>query len=405
MTDRTARRLSWSLWAATLALMAAGGALTILNRGTTLDREEWESSLGIGFLLLFLAFSTTGALIASRHRRNPIGWILLALGALGAVTSAGEGYALYALRTEPGSLPGGEAAAWLVGWGSGASSITLLGFVLLLFPSGSLPSRRWRPVAWTGIASLTLIFLSGFTPGELSTFGAFELTNPFGIDGAEALEAAGVIGFALAVGFTAAGVVALRRRLRRSVGAERQQLKWFAFAGALICAAFLAAPIIWSIPSVESSPLWPIIFLLSVGALPVATAIAILRHRLYDIDVVINRTLVYGSLTAILAGAYIGIVLLLQLAFSPVTEGSSLAVAGSTLAVAALFRPARRRIQAVVDRRFYRRKYDAERTLAAFSAHLRDEVDLDALHAELVGVVRETMQPAHVSLWLRGAQR
>jgi hypothetical protein len=208
-------------------------------------------------------------------------------------------------------------------------------------------------------------------------------------------------------------------RLRRARGDERQQLKWFAYVAALMATGFAVAALSLAIAAAggwdeDNLPTWLGAFgtvgwmtglLALVLALPVAIGVSVLKYRLYDIDVVINRTLVYGSVTALLAGAYLGLVLLFQLAFSPVTEGSGLAVALSTLAVAALFRPARNRVQRLVDRRFYRGKYDAQQTLEGFAARLREEVDLDALRGELTGVVAETMQPAHVSLWLREAER
>jgi hypothetical protein len=258
-------------------------------------------------------------------------------------------------------------------------------------------------LVWLGVLGLVLAFALSLRPGEIETLSTVTVENPLGVAGAQtALELIGAAGFALIVLATGGGVASLVVRFRKARGDERQQLKWLALAAIAFLVAFASGPVIWNIPSLDSSPLWPVLFLLAVGALPLATGIAILRYRLYDIDVVINRTLVYASLTALLAGAYFGLVLLFQLALEPVTEGNELAVAVSTLAVAALFRPARRRIQGFVDRRFYRRKYDAERTLAAFGGRLRDEVELEALAADLRGVVAQTMQPAHVSLWLRG---
>ncbi len=191
--------------------------------------------------------------------------------------------------------------------------------------------------------------------------------------------------------------------MRRSQGEDRQQIKWFVFAGAIFCAVFAVGPVLWSLPpSPETNWIWPTLFLLGLSTIPAATGIAILRYRLYEIDLLINRTLVYGSLTAMLVALYFGGIVLLQRLFVVLTgEKSTLAVVASTLAIAALFNPLRRRIQGFIDRSFYRRKYDAAKTLEVFSAKLRDETDLDALNAELVGVVRETMQPAHVSLWLR----
>ena len=402
MRPRTAARLAWGLWTLFMMLTAWGFVFGILNRGTTAERTEGQSLFGIGFLLLFLSFATVGALIASRQPGNPIGWIFCLFGLVGSFVGAGEQYAFYALRTRPGSLPGGEVAAWLAGWAGGPTMIALIAFVLLLFPNGRLLSPRWRPVVWVNLVALVFLFLWAFAPGQIDTVD-FSVDNPFGIERAKAaLRFVGTAGFFMTVAATAGGVAAVVVRFRRARGDERQQLKWFAFAGSLFCGAFLAGPVIWSIPALGS--LWQVIFLLAVGSLPVATGIAILRYRLYDIDLLINRTLVYGLLTGTLGGGYFGGVVLLQLLFSPLTGGSGLAVAATTLLVAALFRPARSRIQDAVDRRFNRRKYDAAKTIEAFSARLRQQTDLDTLTEELLAVVRETMQPARVSLWLRPAE-
>jgi hypothetical protein len=398
------RRPGWLLLAIALSVWAASVPLTILNRSTPTLEDQPPGALGIWFLLLFLSFSTVGALIVSRQPRNPIGWILCALGLSGPLLSAGEEYAVYGLATEPGSLPAADLAAWFSAWVGGGSLIGLIAFILLFFPTGRLLSRRWRPVVWANGLAFALVFLWAFEPGPIDSFGALRVTNPVGIEGTgRVLEAVGVAGFSLMLAAMVAGFLSLVLRFRRARGDERQQLKWLAYAGGVFSAAFLAGPVVWSIPSLPEW-LWTTMFLVAASSIPLATGVAILRYHLYDIDVVINRTLVYGSVTALLAVAYLGLVLLLQVAFSPLTEENSLAVALSTLAVAALFRPARSRVQALVDRRFYRRRYDAQQTLEGFAARLREEIDLDALRAELTGVVAETMQPAHVSLWLRGAR-
>jgi hypothetical protein len=275
-------------------------------------------------------------------------------------------------------------------------------------------------VLWLGVAALVLSVLgSAFDPGRLDVDSAVPVDNPFGIGGPMAgvwpvLSRAGDVLAGIAFVLAAASLVV---RFRRSRGVERQQLKWFAYVG-LLAATGLAvamAQVLFGVqPGEDAGGGW-LEVLGAVGwftalaaiviGIPLATGMAILRHRLYDIDVVINRTLVYGALTATLAGAYLGSVLLLQLALGPLTEDNGLAIAGSTLGVAALFRPARASIQELVDRRFYRRKYDAAHTIERFGAHVRDEVELDALSSELRAVVAETMQPAHLSLWLREAAR
>jgi hypothetical protein len=353
-----------------------------------------------------MSFATVGALISSRQPRNLIGWIFCVLGILGPFGTASEEYALYALVTKPGSLPGGEVMVWLAAWFAGPIIFAMVAFVLLLFPDGRLLSRRWRPVVWVNLLAILLLFAWNFEPGQIENIGLLKVANPFGVTGAYALlNTLGTIGLFLVLAATIAGAISLVVRFRRSKGDERQQIKWFVLAGGIFCAAFAVAPVLWTVPlSHRTEWIWPTLFLLSFGTIPVATGIAILKYRLYEIDLLINRTLVYGSLTAILAVVYFGGVAGTQAIFRTLTgqeQQPQLAVVVSTLVIAALFTPLPRRIQSFIDRRFYRRKYDAAKTLEAFSAKLRDETNLDALSVDLVGVVRETMQPAHVSLWLR----
>jgi hypothetical protein len=266
----------------------------------------------------------------------------------------------------------------------------------MIFPHGRLLSPRWRPVAWLAAAvTIAATVLLAIVPWDLLDPGV-PAQNPVGV------ESLGYLGIAppipiivIGIPTTLLSVASLVLRFRRSRGEERQQLKWFVYAGVLIVGA-LFVPLF--VPGVAAS----LLQLLVMPLLPVAVGVAITRYRLYEIDLLINRTLVYGALTALLVVVYVGSVVSLQGALRVLTgQESQVAVVASTLAVAAIFNPLRRRIQAFVDRRFYRRKYDAAKTLAAFSAKLRDETDLDALSDDLVGVVRETMQPAHVSLWLR----
>ena len=268
----------------------------------------------------------------------------------------------------------------------------------LLFPDGRLPGSRWKPLLYAIVALAAI----GWIPYSLDP-GLQDLPgrNPLGIEGAhDVLNAVGGGEFLLLVVLGFAAAASLVRRFRTAGPVERQQIKWVIFAGAVLVALVAGAIVSQAVgaPKLPDGVLG-----LVIGVLPVSIGIAMLRYRLYDIDVVINRTLVYGSLTALLAAAYLGLVLLFQLLLRPLVHGSGLAVALSTLAVAALFHPVRRRIQTLVDRRFYRHKYDAERTLRAFSARLRDEIELDALRRELTDVVADTMQPAHVSQWVRGA--
>jgi hypothetical protein len=273
---------------------------------------------------------------------------------------------------------------------------------ILLFPTGRPPSRRWRWVTWLTVAFILVGAVSGaFSSGPVEGLGP--IRNPLGIEGFSNIYNSILLNM-VALVLVVAAALSVFVRLHRATGIERQQIKWFAYATAAAVMGLVLAEII---PDVIDVPLWferigKAIFLLLIPAIPISMGIAILRYRLYDIDIIINRTLVYGSLTATLVALYFGAIVALQRVFVFLTgQKSTLAVVASTLLIAALFNPLRRRIQSFIDRRFYRRKYDAARTLEAFSAKLRDETDLEALNYELVDVVRETMQPAHVSLWLR----
>jgi hypothetical protein len=374
--------------------------------------------------VLALAYPTVGALIASRLPSNPIGWIFCALGLLYAARRFTEAYADYALL-ENVTFPGGEYAAWFSTW-EGFAGLTLTGiFLMLLFPDGRLPSRRWRIVTWVVLCGAMLTALSNaFVPGQLPTH--YFVDNPFGVGWVigggfttyELFAVSIVLGTTLLATSTLVALFSLILRLHYARGDERQQIKWFLFAAvpAVICLSLVLLQFMvanftkdflynttfimqWE---VYNAVLYGAVFALLI--VPVCTYIAILRYRLYDIDVVINRALVYGFLTAFLAAVYFGGVTATEAIFRALTgqeQQPQLAIVVSTLVIAALFNPLRRRIQAFIDRRFYRSKYDAAKTLEAFSAKLRDETDLDALSDDLVGVVRETMQPAHVSLWLR----
>jgi hypothetical protein len=382
--------LACGLWLLSVGLAVAG----VLIPG--------QGGGGFGILLALWAVSnaTVGAIVAIRKPAHRIGWLLVAIGLLLAVDSVAEQYARYGLLAGLGSVPAVQAMAW-VGFWLDAPALFLLLFVILLFPNGQLPSRRWRPVAWLLAIAAAAGAGVALRPGELPELAP--IRNPFGVQGAtwalELLETGSLVVFA---GVVVALAVSLLRRLQRAQGLERSQLKWFAYAVALVgvsLAVHLAALTV-GFPLVESATL--VVLLVAILGVPVAIGIAVLRYRLYDIDRLINRTLVYGLLTALLAGVYALVVLVLGQLFGGIGGNPpSWVVAGATLTVAALFQPARRRIQAVVDRRFNRGKYDAARTVEAFSARLRDEVDLDALLAELLAVVDQTMQPTAASLWLR----
>ena len=389
--------VAWSMLAIFVPGMGVGIALMVVNG------EFQQDPAGHGSLLLaFAAFMVVGAVVVAQRPGNRVGWVFSAIGLLAGTGVLAWQYAEYAYTTGGGSLPGAILCAWYTGWWwypvTGLASV----FTLLLFPTGRVLSPRWRPVALLAAAALlALIVMSAFQP-TLGPVGGTEIRNPIGLAAIPDPDTSTLsdVLVGLFVVCTGAATLSLVLRYRRSQGVERQQLKWFTYGGALLFIGLVFGDLLPDIPGSE---------LLSGGAtvlLPVAAGIAILRYRLYDIDRLINRTLVYGLLTAVLAAVYAGAVLVLGQVFGGVgRDPPSWAVAGATLAVAALFQPARRRIQAAVDRRFNRRKYDTAKTVEAFSARLRDQVDLDTLSAELLAVVDQTMQPTAASLWLRSSTR
>jgi hypothetical protein len=385
--------------------------LSFLSRSVQPPSASWGTAGVSGVLIFgvaFLTFPLVGALIASRRPKNPIGWICLATGIFWMLANLTGSYGVYGLLASPGSVPFpaaiGSVGAWM--W---APAVGLIGtYLILLFPDGRLPSRRWRPLAWLSGAVIVLVSLStALTPGRLPDLGG--VPNPFGLEEypwvAEAAQGVTLL-LPLCV---LASALSLVLRFVRSGGEEREQIKWLAFAALVVglgSSSVVIPSIILSNNAGGADPLWMNLLedaeALSFAGVPVAVGIAILRYRLYEIDLIINRTLVYGSLTATLVALYFGGIAVLQRLFVVLTgEKSTLAVVASTLVIAALFSPLRRRMQRFVDRRFYRRKYDAAKILASFNARLRDDTNLDALNSELVAVVKETMQPAHVSLWLR----
>jgi hypothetical protein len=390
-----ARRLAWSLFGVFVGLAVATPVLVVVRHGNASDALV---AIGIGFALV-------GALVASRHPANAVGWLLL-------VAAVALGLDTFMSVYIKASLPGTALAGWFSSWLLFVWLYVPALFLTLVFPTGRLLSRRWRPVVWLGVSAVAAdIVGTAFAPGMLPDRA---IRNPLGVGGpvGEALPWLARAGEVLAAGTLVLGGLSLVLRLRRSRGRERQQVTWFAYVGILALVPFVVLAVVSLIGDDDVAPWldvlavmawWSLVALLLVG-LPSAIGIAILRHHLYDIDVVINRTLVYGALTLTLGASYLGSVLLLQLVLNPLTQGSDLAVAMSTLAVAALFRPARRRIQLLVDRRFFRHRYDAARTLQAFGSRLRDQLDVDALGNDLQAVVRDTMQPTQVTLWLRGAR-
>ena len=352
-----------------------------------------------------LVYLAVGAVVATRRPAHPIGWLLLAAGLACAMQFLTGEYAASTLVLGPERLLYGPTAAWL-SYLLQTVIVFFLFYLLLLFPTGRLLSSRWRIVAWVGVCGWLLGLTStALRPGPFEKDSLFD--NPFGVDAAiiGPLEA---VGLTLILAALLGAILSLVARFVRSRGEERQQIKWFVAASVLGFFALFGVTFVSNILPEDDSlgvlvgflanPLWIIV----PASLPIAVGKAILRYRLYDIDILINRTLVYGTLTVLLAGVYAGTIVVLQEVFRALTgQQPGLAIVASTLMIAALFTPFRRLIQAFIDRRFYRRKYDARKTLESFSTKLRNETDAEALNNDLLSVVSETMQPAHVSLWLR----
>jgi hypothetical protein len=398
--------LAWSVCAVSLVLVAFSLLLVFLGWSEPLPKgwSPWQdqalSSVGnIGAPIL-------GGLIASRRPENPYGWKWLSLGLVSAIVVLAEPYAAYALVAEPGSLPAPRMVNMALGLGW-VVLVTLLPFVLLLFPTGRLPSPRWRFLAWVILAAGAIAFTLAFFTRH---GGQGPIKNPLAVGGVVGEAIPVLVLGAIMILFSSIILSALSLVVRyyRASGVERLQLKWVALVAVLFVGLIVADQL--RLDRLLGGTLWNLLDLATVAGLYVAVGIAILKHRLYDIDIIINRTLVYAMLTALLAAGYVATImafqgigsLVYQLPFRALFgQESALATVAATLAMAALFNPLRRRIQSFIDRRFYRKKYDARKTLEVFSVKLRDETDLDALNEDLVGVVRETMQPAHVSLWLR----
>ena len=385
-------RVAWSM----LAVFAVGYLAVPLSFAN--GNVQREPGFYLALTVAFTAFMVVGAVIVAHRPGNALGWIFSAIGLLSSAGVLAMEYAEYAYLTRPGSLPGAALAAWFSWWWLPILGLIFV-FTPLLFPTGRLPSPHWRPVAVTGALAITAVAVLGAVQPTLKLQNEeVYLPNPVGLAGAPDPEdgALGAVLLGVLAACMVASVVSVVLRFRRSSGVERQQLKWFTYAAALMLVANVVT--FTFLPEGVASD---VLFGLSIAFVPIAAGVAILRHRLYDIDRLINRTLVYATLTAVLGTVYAWAVLVLGLFGGVGGDLPSWAVAGATLAVAALFQPARRRIQAVVDRRFNRRRYDAARTVEAFSARLRDQIELDTLSAELLAGVEQTLEPTTVSLWLR----
>ena len=415
MRSRAAVRLAWMLFGVTAVCLLVNLVFAVLN---TSGPDPVGAGVALGssaFYVACFAFTAVGVLVAVRQPRNPIGWILLTIGLVWQIPS--EEIARYGAVTVPGSAPGSEVLAVLTSsaWVPG---IGLIGtFLLLLFPDGHLPSRRWRPVAW--VSGLTLLVVTAaipLLPMSLREVAAYSFLptgpNPLGVAALAPVadQSDAVLLFVPLCIITCAISVVVR--FRRARGVERQQVKWLAVAGVVTAVVYLLVMVLSLIYggmawNDETTPAWLAVvqnlFVIVFMAIPVAVGIAILRHRLYDIDVIINKALVYGGLTATLAVVYLTGVLGVGAVVRAVTgqQRSSLVVAASTLVVAALFAPLRQRMQALIDRRFYRRRYDAQQAASTFAIRVRDKIDLTALHTDLVRIVTTTIQPSTVSVWVK----
>ena len=387
-------------WCVAAAMTAAGLVLNVVNLGSNaglaapLDHD-------IVFSLWAATYATVGAVVAIRRPGHVVGWLLLGAGFTFALSSLSFEYANWTLR--PGGSPGGAEALW-VAEAPSTLALILIPTALLVFPDGRLVSARWRPLAWlAGVTAVCLVGSTGLMPGRFESDSS--ATNPFGIDGAgTALTAVGVVGWALALVLFAAAGSATVVRLRRSTGATHQQMKWVCYAAAILGVVWAQWTVLY-LTGVMGDAMFAAelaILVVAMAAVPVAMGIAVLRYHLYGIDVIIRKTLVYAALIAILAAAYIGGVVLLSEALRSLTGGTgAVAVTVSTLGVAAMFQPLRRRVQRAVDRRFYRDRYDSARIVSLFNHRMRDEIDLGALETELLAVVSTALQPASVGLWLR----
>jgi hypothetical protein len=399
MSPRLASRFAWGSWFLLFALSGLYLGLVILNRDAPV-REHFADRVFLAVAIL--AMATCAALVVKYQPRNAIGWLLLAAGFGLAAAVIGFEYAIRALVTHPDTMPGGVFAAWLYSW-CWVPLLLVIAPGMVLFPDGRLPSQRWRPIVWLSLFLQVVLLLGAATNPRLTLDGSVDIANPLEIDWGPDTASPGF------VAFSGAGLLVLLAnatapvlRFRRAGGVERQQLKWVMFAGLLFV---VTLAIIWPLDSATGffRDAVSLVYTVAILGIPVSITLAILRYGLYDIDRILNRTLVYGFLTAALAAVYFGLVVGLQALLRPVNGGSDLAIALTTLAVAALFLPARKAVQDAVDRRFNRRTYDSARTIAAFSVRLRQQIDLDTLHDELLSVVDETMQPSAVGLWLRAA--
>jgi hypothetical protein len=399
--DRRLVQWAVALFVAICAMYAVGIVFDVLNA------DGWAGMVApLLFHALTISFPLVGVLIARRQPRNPITWILLGIGVAWGLAAATEGYRDYALVTRAGELPAGDVVDALSTWLWVPGIVPTATLLLLLFPDGRLPSPRWRWVVWLSVLAMIAVSVAiVFGPTTLADDGFPKLDNPLRITALhQVLEAMQILLVAIPVCMIASAA-ALVVRYRRSRGVERLQLKWLSTAAAVVAAVYALALVVsldesWS---KADTPSWVAVIqnvaLASFALIPIAIGIAILRYRLYDIDRLISRTIAYSLLTAVLVGVYAAIVVGIGAATG--RSDNPVVIAGATLLVAALFGPARRRIQGLIDRRLYRRRYDAELVLASFAARLRDQLDIEALAGELRSATTHAVQPESVGLWIR----
>ena len=388
------RNRTWLSVAPAIVLLAVPVALAV--GGTALLAASTTDLSPALLTLIFIPWTLTGAAVVARQPRNPVGWLMAMVGAGSIMAFFVEQYAIRATVLAPGSLPLGPLFAWVSHWIWTVFLVALF-YVVLLFPNGRVASPRWRPLLWVSSAVFAFVLFSfAFAPPQEPTAG---LTNPFAIEALRGLGAWVEDSYWVFLAVFSLAVLSVITRFRSSRGVERQQLKWAAAGCGIAALLFVSSN--YAPGGLLADLGWAV----AVPLMPVSFAIAILRHGLYEIDTLINRALVYGALSALLLGTYVLSVLALTGLLRPITGSGDVAVAGSTLGVLALFQPLRARIQRFVDRRFYRARYDAARTIDRFSTRLREQIDLDQLRGELIGVVDDTIKPSHASLWLRGRHR
>jgi hypothetical protein len=386
--DRAAGLFAWVLTAVGVVSLLVGGIWDALQAG---GDGNWFDAFAL--LTTFASFPILGSILVQRSARNPLGWILIGIGLFGGITITAMTYAREGLTGAHG-LPGSTFAAWLATWTWYPTVQLIFPFLLMYFPTGRLPSRKWRPLLWVSLVLLVTITVLPMFQARLEDESFYNVDNPIGIAVIEDVELL-LNPLFIALSFVAIlAVVSLIVRYRTSRTIERMQLKWFILAAAIVVVSLFLE---------ELFGFTEFAFSVGVLGLPVAIGIAVLRYRLYEIDVLINRALVYGLLTGLAVLGYLGLVVALRFVLEPITPESDLAVAASTLAVAAAIRPLRTRIQSFIDRRFYRRKYNSTRSLSAFSTRLRDEVDVAVVESDVIDVLHDTVQPMHAGVWLRNA--